>query len=61
MRFLVPLVLLLPACAQEERPAWPPKVGEKFPDLKLVDQTGERVSMSSLKGKTIIVEAVGMP
>jgi len=32
---------------------WPPKVGEPYPDLKLTDQTGKEIRLSSLKGKVI--------
>lgn len=40
--------------------AWPPKVGEAFPDLNLVSDSGERVRLSQFKGKVILVEPVGM-
>lgn len=39
---------------------WPPVVGQPYPDLKLLDHTGETVSLSSFKGKVIIVEPIGM-
>lgn len=41
-------------------PAWPPQKGLPYPDLKLLDQTGRSVSLSSFKGKVIVVEPVGM-
>ena len=40
--------------------AWPPKVGEKYPDLKLIDQNGSRVSLSTFRGKIILLETVAM-
>lgn len=40
--------------------SWPPKLGETYPDLELVDQTGKRVSLSQFKGKVILVEPIGM-
>ena len=39
---------------------WPPKVGEPYPNLKLMDQNGKRVSLASLKGKVILIEPIGM-
>lgn len=43
------------------RPAvWPPRVGEPYPDLELVDQTGKLVRLSSFKGSVLLIEPVGM-
>jgi hypothetical protein len=39
---------------------WPPKVGEPYPDLELVDQTGQLLRLSSLKGSVLLIEPVGM-
>ncbi|HUM17565.1 MAG TPA: hypothetical protein VL086_17875 [Candidatus Nitrosotalea sp.] len=39
---------------------WPPRVGEPYPDLELVDQTGQLVRLSSLKGSVLLIEPVGM-
>lgn len=39
---------------------WPPIVGQAYPDLELIDQNGEKFSLSFLKGKVIIVEPIGM-
>ena len=41
-------------------PVWPPQKGQPYPDLKLLDQTGRSLSLSSFKGKVIVVEPVGM-
>lgn len=49
-----------PAPAPPPPVAWPPVKGQPFPDLQLVDQTGARVSLSSFKGKVLLVEPVGM-
>lgn len=53
-----------PASAQaaepEPRHIWPPQVGELYPDLELRDTSGERVSLSSFRGKVLLVEPVGM-
>ncbi len=42
------------------RGQWPPRVGQPFPDLRLRDQDGELVRLSSFKGKVLMVEMVGM-
>jgi hypothetical protein len=39
---------------------WPPRLGEPYPDLTLIDQTGEPVRLSSFKGSVILIEPVGM-
>jgi len=39
---------------------WPPRVGEPYPDLELVDQTGRLVRLSSFKGSVLLIEPVGM-
>jgi hypothetical protein len=39
---------------------WPPRVGEPYPDLELVDQTGRPVRLSSFKGSVLLIEPVGM-
>lgn len=39
---------------------WPPTPGEAYPDLRLVDHRGQRVQLSSLRGKVILVEPIGM-
>lgn len=40
--------------------AWPPVVGQPYPDLQLLDQNGREVALSSFKGKVIVLEPVGM-
>jgi len=54
-----------PAEARAEAPAdapsvWPPRLGEPYPDLHLVDQTGRMTTLSSFKGRVILVEMIGM-
>ncbi len=39
---------------------WPPRLGETYPDLKLYDQEGNLVQLSSFKGKVLVIEMVGM-
>ena len=39
---------------------WPPTLDQPFPDIALIDQTGQAVRMSSFKGKVVLVEYVGM-
>ncbi|HXJ37134.1 MAG TPA: hypothetical protein VMS22_24160 [Candidatus Eisenbacteria bacterium] len=69
---LAALVLVATACGHDDtaaaRPAsqteapsvWPPRVGEPYPDLHLVDQTGRLTALSSFKGSVILVEMIGM-
>ena len=40
--------------------AWPPRVGEFYPDLKLIDQEGQVTRLSDYKGKPILIEPIGM-
>ena len=42
------------------RPSWPPKAGQPFPDLRLFDSKGRRVSFSSFKGKIVLVSFSAM-
>jgi hypothetical protein len=44
------------------RPAheWPPRVGEPYPDLALLTPGGERMMLSSLRGRVVMVEAIGL-
>ena len=39
---------------------WPPRLSEPFPDLELIDNRGQRVRLSSFKGKVILFEPIGM-
>jgi len=49
------------AASQAETPAvWPPRVGEPYPDLHLVDQTGHVTPLSAFKGHVLLVEMIGM-
>lgn len=41
--------------------AWPPVLGEEYPDLELVDQTDRTTRLSDFRGKVILVELVGTP
>jgi hypothetical protein len=41
--------------------AWPPKVGEVYPDLELQDHTGATRRLSEFRGKVILVELIGIP
>jgi hypothetical protein len=40
---------------------WPPVVGEIYPDWELLSISGEFVSLSSFRGKVVVIELVGMP
>jgi hypothetical protein len=39
---------------------WPPRLGAAFPDLELMDSSGQRVRLSSFKGKLMLFEPIGM-
>jgi hypothetical protein len=39
---------------------WPPRAGEKFPDLHLVDSSGRAINLSKFEGKVILVEEIAM-
>ncbi|MBX9667693.1 MAG: FAD-dependent oxidoreductase, partial [Candidatus Obscuribacterales bacterium] len=39
---------------------WPPALNNYYPDMELIDQDGKRLRLSSLRGKIIIVEPIGM-
>ncbi len=39
---------------------WPPQVGRPYPDLRLRTPQGDRVALSSLRGRVILVEPIGM-
>jgi hypothetical protein len=43
-----------------EGETWPPVVGERYPDLVLVDRHGSYVPLSSLEGRVILLEPIGM-
>jgi thiol-disulfide isomerase/thioredoxin len=75
MRVLLTALAVLPllvGCGRDETPValaaeaqsppspWPPRVGEPYPDLRLVDQTGQPVALSSFKGSVILIEMIGM-
>ena len=50
------------ACTEPEPPIapWPPVVDQPFPDLTAPDHRGERVRLSSLRGKVLLIEPIGM-
>ena len=69
---LLAALVLAAACATDEPPTvqaspqvaapspWPPRVGERYPDLRLVDQTGRVTSLSAFVGRVLLVEMIGM-
>lgn len=46
--------------AANQKVSWPPKVGEPYPDLTLLDGEGRTVRLSSFKGKVLLIEPIGM-
>ncbi|HEY7651815.1 MAG TPA: hypothetical protein VIG07_03245 [Methylomirabilota bacterium] len=57
-----PLQVAAATATQPGRTAvmWPPRLGEPYPDLELIDQTGQPVRLSSFKGSVMLIEPVGM-
>ncbi len=39
---------------------WPPALNNYYPDMELLDQDGRRIRLSSLRGRIIVVEPIGM-
>ncbi len=39
---------------------WPPVVGQRYPDLDLIDQEGQAFKLSHLRGRVIVIEPTGM-
>jgi hypothetical protein len=39
---------------------WPPRVGERYPDLDLLDTEGRPLKLSSFAGRVILLEPIGM-
>ncbi len=37
-----------------------PEIGEKYPELQLQDHRGRTIRLSSLRGKIILIEPIGM-
>ncbi len=67
MRYLLPLSLfVILGCGADDGASkkpehiWPPEIGQPYPDLNLVDQTGQRVSLSQFKGRILLIEPIGM-
>ena len=60
------LATLLPCGCQDAdvSPAtiasWPPVVGQPLPDMTVLDHRGQRVKLSSFKGRVLLVEPIGM-
>ena len=39
---------------------WPPKIGDEYPNLELVNYDGRKIVLSEFKGKMLLIEPVGM-
>jgi len=61
---LAAVLVLLAACGDSSSRAltfaWPPKVGERYPDVTLRGLDGEPVSLASFEGRVLLIEPVGM-
>ena len=72
VRLLALACLVAPGCAPSPDPidspgeqaslpfAWPPVLGQQYPDLQLQDAEGEPFELSSLRGRVLLIEPVGM-
>ena len=62
LALLIALSLLSfpPAGCAGADPSWPPRLGQKFPDLQRIDHTGRESQLSELTGQVILVEPMGM-
>ncbi len=40
--------------------AWPPVLGQQYPNLQLSDAQGQPFELASLRGKVLLIEPVGM-
>jgi hypothetical protein len=49
-----------PAPSTSPAQPWNPVVGERYPDLRLVDHTGAERRLSELDGRVLLIEPVGM-
>lgn len=52
--------MLFTSGSSQAEVAWPPRAGQGFPDVQLVDQAGASVRLSRFRGKVILVEYIGM-
>ena len=50
-----------PTSAINKEIAWPPRLGEAYPDLELTDLSGDKVRLSDFRGRVLIIEPIGMP
>lgn len=68
---LMLIVIASSGCIVEAKPStqapattidhiWPPRVGEAYPNLQLMNSLGERVSLDYFKGRVILIEPIGM-
>ncbi|MEM7311819.1 MAG: hypothetical protein AAF497_01580 [Planctomycetota bacterium] len=39
---------------------WPPRLGQAYPDLTLTDIYGRKVQLSRFRGRTLLIEPIGM-
>lgn len=44
----------------QQKLSWPPQLNSKYPDLELMSSSGKKVKLSSVAGKIILLEPIGM-
>lgn len=62
---LMAILLIFSACekqgvAETKIANWPPQEGIEYPDLEMVNSSGDKVKLSSFKGKVIVIKPIGM-
>jgi hypothetical protein len=60
LAFFASSVNLIFAAESLAEALWPPKLGEKYPDLALRNHHGQRVNLSRFSGKVLLIEPIGM-
>ncbi len=55
---LIAVAVLLSGCREDG--SWPPKLGQHYPDLQVIDHHGTKRRLSDFAGKVLLVEPVGM-
>jgi len=58
--FLIIAVILIQSGIAEAKAEWPPQLGERYPEIRMIDQTGKHVIVSDFEGSVILIEYIGM-
>lgn len=63
--FAAATLTLLSACQDASVPPttianWPPAVGQRLPDMTVLDHKGQPVTLASFEGRVLLIEPIGM-